>query len=843
MRSERAGAAFPNALSFARMGMAALVAGRWRIEKLRVELDAEGRGEVLYRFTGCGWTFHFFVVSMKLPEEVKIDRNFAQSWDAMGVLCQGEWTPERERLLRQEVPKQRAGRADYDTLMYARGNRSGRLFEHVVESLAAGVQPNLARISSVGYILRTTAFIGNGQLGTRPLAGYEPDHPFRAPYHAQMASAFLLREYVFDLVDVMARARNPSSARLCRSYRRYLGLGNSAATGLVAYLTSHPLLVDRWQHTWEKALAAARARGIRPGSHQADRLLALLGKAQAYFHEAAGTSGEDVLADRLRVAHELAEAAAALQAVTDACLADTLWHWAARHAAAETIEVVAAILIETAPDIVSALACEFQASEEMELDPSMRVEALRLLVQERFNWALAPQEEAEPYFWYRAAAAPRDVRRGFRGIDPALERETPMDVGLLVRRLAARLEEMHADATVGNLVACHPDLRRIVTRVQATAQCSYAELRDELLSMSFSPFAPIRLILAYYGMDKFESAYPKSVRGALLQGAPIAEDVAGGRDGDWPFPLRPMSSDDEPPGDVLAAPCPSHPDPVPCAPIVRDWLAVAPIELVRASTAALVGAGVELGVAEEVSRLVELAEGLRGDGTRLLVEHLAQGRVRSGKFIALQRVHAQIGTIEAGPISPLVTAPITLDLACATAARAGRGTVLVRSGPGTSAACGLAVRAAERGYAAVAIWRDVDTGASGAAAAAPGEAPRDCTLCELALGEVFDAPRIPGGDHLLDCAIGEWLETASSGYVVYCARPEFRDGALDVKALLETPSAARSLARERASWNRQGFRVHAGLLRALEQAGIKSWLTSEEELRVRPDGFDPLRSF
>ena len=43
----------------------------------------------------------------------------------MGVLCQGEWTAAREAYLRREVPKQRAGYADYDTLIYARGNRSG----------------------------------------------------------------------------------------------------------------------------------------------------------------------------------------------------------------------------------------------------------------------------------------------------------------------------------------------------------------------------------------------------------------------------------------------------------------------------------------------------------------------------------------------------------------------------------------------------------------------------------------------------------------------------------------------------------------------------------------------
>jgi hypothetical protein len=222
MSQARAGAAVPNAMSFSRAAMREMVRGRWKIEKLKFDLDSEGRGEVLYRLVGGGWVFHFFLVSTKLPEELKTDRNFAQSWDAMGVLCQGEWTAAREAHLRREVPKQRAGYADYDTLIYARGNRSGRLFEHVVESLAAGRQPDARLIAPVGYILRTTAFIGNGQLGTRPFAGYEPDHPLRRPYQAQFCSAFMLREYVFDLVDHLARCRNPNAQRLAPEYRRYL---------------------------------------------------------------------------------------------------------------------------------------------------------------------------------------------------------------------------------------------------------------------------------------------------------------------------------------------------------------------------------------------------------------------------------------------------------------------------------------------------------------------------------------------------------------------------------------------------------------------------------------------
>ena len=71
MSEGRAAAALPTSLSFARSAMRLLVRGRWRLEKVRLELDADGRGEVLYRLHGDGHVFHFFLVSDKLPEAMK----------------------------------------------------------------------------------------------------------------------------------------------------------------------------------------------------------------------------------------------------------------------------------------------------------------------------------------------------------------------------------------------------------------------------------------------------------------------------------------------------------------------------------------------------------------------------------------------------------------------------------------------------------------------------------------------------------------------------------------------------------------------------------------------------
>src|SRR5947208_12967009 len=76
MSPVRAGAVCPNALSFSRSFVRRMQREQWRIERLRLELDEEGRGESLYRITAGDRCFHFFAISSYFPPDQKIDRSF-----------------------------------------------------------------------------------------------------------------------------------------------------------------------------------------------------------------------------------------------------------------------------------------------------------------------------------------------------------------------------------------------------------------------------------------------------------------------------------------------------------------------------------------------------------------------------------------------------------------------------------------------------------------------------------------------------------------------------------------------------------------------------------------------
>lgn len=874
MHPARAGAVVPGPLSFARQAMRALVRERARLQRLRFDLDEEGRGEVLYRLSVGQWTFHFYCLSNKLPEDQKTDRNYAASWDAMGVLCQGEWTAEREAWLRREVPRQRAGYADYDTLVYARGNRSARLFDHVVDRLAAGQQPDTAELAPVGYILRTTAFIGNGQLGTRPLAGFEPDHPLRRPYQAQFTSAFVLREFLFDLVEHIARARSPHAVRLAPAFRRFIGLGNSAATGLIWFIVNHPHLMHAWSLCREQALARVLAQEVEPGDARIQRALDLLDKAARHHEEshlavvpgAAGTGdlasrafmARDTLAGELRRSRAVLEVYARSGRVGDRRVAQpwrAVSEWVAAHLSPETLEIVHAVWLELHPAIVDTAAPADFTPEAMDVQPAMSLHALRTLLQERYAWVRTPAvaQRTAHHFWYRTTRTPRDTRRAPRGREPAFEHETTMDTVLQVQRLWQVLDAGPADEAVARFVVRHPDLRHVVARVQCLAGLDYAEMREQWLASDFSPFGAVRFVLHFFGVEKFEAALPKSVRGTFLQGAPVAEDVAAGRDGDWPFVLRPGGgSPGEGPQPTAQAAVTDAPDPIPPTRVSCPELPhrrMAPGELARLVAAALQGHGAPLGVAELAAEMVVLGQSFAEPAVALALEQCARGALQAGAAAWHGAGDAAAERLQGHGSSALLWAADAGDLAAARAVDPA-GTlaqVVVSDVRAPALAAPGLLRCARLGLLALMTWAEEAGGSTRRGWSAAGPGPEGPWWVTVPHG---DPPAVLVA--AVDAAGG--AAPAPEGFTLWCSRPPGDDA---TAALFDAAACAagaacvagtvvldsRGLRGHVLQAQRRGVAIDVAVLDRLTAAGAAVLVPHEHEHRILDPGFDPLKAF
>ncbi len=70
---------------------------------------------------------------------------------------------------------------------------------------------------------------------------------FKAPFQYELLSVFMIRWFVLDLVNHMAKVRNPvKSVQLDPKLSYRLGIGNSTGLGMAPFLINHPSLVHSW---------------------------------------------------------------------------------------------------------------------------------------------------------------------------------------------------------------------------------------------------------------------------------------------------------------------------------------------------------------------------------------------------------------------------------------------------------------------------------------------------------------------------------------------------------------------------------------------------------------------
>ena len=137
----------------------------WKYKRDLFDLDEYGYGRAVYSFQKKKRIYSLVCFANKINDDERSDRVIATKWDAAFTLHDGIPTKLDLDRLSENVPKQEVGRVSYKELTLSRANKSLRIFEHVVESLSNGVQPDKNILSKVGYLYRTTAVYGSGKFG------------------------------------------------------------------------------------------------------------------------------------------------------------------------------------------------------------------------------------------------------------------------------------------------------------------------------------------------------------------------------------------------------------------------------------------------------------------------------------------------------------------------------------------------------------------------------------------------------------------------------------------------------------------------------------------------------
>ena len=127
----------------------------WDYNRDSFNLDKSGHGTAVYSFKKKDRVYSLICFANHIKDEERSDRVIATKWDAAFTLHDGVPGKKDIERLKNEVPKQEVGRLSYKELTLSRANKSVRLFNHVVECLSKGNQPDLILLEKVGYLYRT----------------------------------------------------------------------------------------------------------------------------------------------------------------------------------------------------------------------------------------------------------------------------------------------------------------------------------------------------------------------------------------------------------------------------------------------------------------------------------------------------------------------------------------------------------------------------------------------------------------------------------------------------------------------------------------------------------------
>ena len=540
MRLSRLGSFHQSRLSFMRILTRRMTRENWTFSRPVFEFNDKGVGHAVYCAHTPDRTYSLIAFGHDLPAEQRSDRVIAQAWDSTFTLFDGVPDAADIARLRQNVPLQEAGRVSEKELSVSRANRSVRLWDHVVSALATGQQPDAGEIAKVGYLMRTTAVYGSGKLGA---ADHEmiADRPeCAAPFQIEMLSVFLTRTYVRDLVQHVADLEGGQAAvTLAPDIARSLGIGNSTGLGMAPFLINHPMLFNNWIAAREQAIATVRNLPAATDA-EAKAFRELL--TRSVISADIWHSGHEVQIEKLKHLRSDLRKLADHAAHADLRTAhpwDRLYQWAETTLGEDAQECLASLLLEPYGALVDALADQMsdRNTQAFRIDGTMRVGALRAILERAYGWALDinwSEQQQCARAWY-VSAEKLEPRLGERFEEPITAYEQPLAPGRDAAALFHDLKGEDADATLAAFLLAHPQHRHSVRRAQIVATAPYAEIRDNTIGSNLMPIDMLRCKLSFFGATHFDPRSDRWVRICMFGNAPYPEELAMSAEF-WPYP-------------------------------------------------------------------------------------------------------------------------------------------------------------------------------------------------------------------------------------------------------------------------------------------------------------------
>ncbi len=529
MKLSRLGSFHQSKLSFLRSFIREFK--QWNYKRNLFDLDKNGYGTAIYSFEKNGRNYSLVCFAQHIELHERSDRVIATKWDAAFVLHDGVPTKKDIDRLRDNVPKQEIGRVSYKELTLSRANKSVRAFEHVVESLSQGRQPDKDLLSKVGYLYRTTAVYGSGKFGLADRFRIKDRKEICGPFRLEMMLVYLVRQFTFDQVNHIAKSKNPNKAiKLDEDIARNLGIGNSTGLGMAPFIVNHPTLLHNWIYCREKALKEIRSI---ENVYIDDFNL---------FKDCFDKSKSSIntwLTDSQFQINKIESLKSDLSKFTQYQESDCstkinyLWNqiyiWVEKNLGEECIEYIVSMMMEPYDKIVDPLINNMSSEEEkyFNIPAHRKVSDLKIIIENNYKSIVEidfKKKNSTANFWF-ISKNKEEPRVANRYEESGSELEQPLAIARDTKLLYEKVLKAKQTDTVAEFLLNNDDVRHVVRRAFIVEQFPYSEIQDNTISATLVPIDMLRLKLSFFGAVKFDPRSDKWLRINMYQGAPLPHEM------------------------------------------------------------------------------------------------------------------------------------------------------------------------------------------------------------------------------------------------------------------------------------------------------------------------------
>ena len=503
----------------------------WEYKKDLFDLDEGGFGTAIYSLKKNDRVYSLVCFANRLNDDERSDRVIATKWDAAFTLHDGVPTKQDVVRLKNEVPRQEVGRLSYKELTLSRANKSVRVFDHVVDCLSSGRQPDLNLLNNVGYLYRTTAVYGSGKFGLADRFRIKNRDEINGPFRLEMMLVYLVRQFTFDQVNHVAKHKNPKEAvsldlNICKN----LGIGNSTGLGMAPFIVNHPTLLNNWIFSRETALKKIREiRNIKPEEFN-------------LFKDCVRNSIKNLTTWNTESKYQLKKINSLLKNTKKFLRFiesefkfevdypfNQIYLWLEKETCEECIEYIVSIMMEPFDKIVKPLIKHMSSEEDKYFNiPTHRtVEELREIVEKRYPDILKidfNNKKNKKNFWF-ISKNKEEPRYADRYEESGSDLEQPLAIARDIKKLHEKLTNSKNSITIDKFLINNSDLRHVVRRAFIIERFPYAEIQDNTIGENVVPIDMLRLKLSFFGALKFDPRSDKWLRICMFQGAPLPHEL------------------------------------------------------------------------------------------------------------------------------------------------------------------------------------------------------------------------------------------------------------------------------------------------------------------------------